>query len=66
MPWSEALNPWLIHSAIASLLILAIGSGAVLLCRRPARRVWMIELILAELYHQFCTLPRKRGKYLVF
>ena len=47
MPWSESLYPWLIHSAIVSLLVLAVGSGAVLLCRRPARRVRMIELTLA-------------------
>ncbi len=47
MPWSEALYPWLIHSAIESLLVLAVGSSAVLLCRRPARRVWIIELTLA-------------------
>jgi hypothetical protein len=47
MPWNEALYLWLIHSAIVSLLVLAVGSGAILLCRRPARRVWIIELTLA-------------------
>jgi len=47
MPWNEAICLWLIHSAIVSLLILAIGSVAVFLCRRPARRVWIIELTLA-------------------
>jgi hypothetical protein len=47
MPWNEALYLWLIHSAVVSLLVLAVGSGAVLLCRRPARRVWIIELTLA-------------------
>lgn len=47
MPRSEALYSCLIHSAIVSLLVLTIGSLAVLLCRRPARRVWIIELTLA-------------------
>ncbi len=47
MPWSESVYLWLIHSAIVSLLVLAVGSGAILLCRRPARRVWIIELTLA-------------------
>jgi len=47
MLWNEALYVWLIHSAIVSLLVLAIGSGAILLSPRPARRVWIIELTLA-------------------
>ena len=47
MPWSETLYPWVIHCAIVSLLVLAIGSIVVLVCRRPARRAWLIELVLA-------------------
>lgn len=47
MPWNESLYLWLIHSAIVSFLVLVVGTGAVLLCRRPARQVWIIELTLA-------------------
>ena len=35
------------HSALLSLAVLALGSGAVLLCRQPARRLRIIELSLA-------------------
>lgn len=47
MPWIDALYPWLIHSALMSLAVLAVGSMAVVLCRQPARRVRIIELSLA-------------------
>lgn len=47
MPWSESFWEWLAYSAVLSLLILAFGSGAVLLCRQPVRRLRIIELCLA-------------------
>ena len=47
MPWSESLYWWLVYSALVSLVVLAFGSGAVLLCRQPARRLRIIELSLA-------------------
>ena len=47
MPWSESLYWWLVYSALVSLVVLAIGSTAVLLCRQPARRLRIIELSLA-------------------
>ena len=42
----DALYPWLVHSALASLVILILGGGAVLAWRQPARRVRIIELTL--------------------
>ncbi len=47
MPWTDTLYPWLIHSALVSLVVLAVGSVAAALCRQPARRVRIIELTLA-------------------
>jgi beta-lactamase regulating signal transducer with metallopeptidase domain len=47
MPWSESLCWWLAYSALLSLLVLVLGSGATLLCRQPARRLRIIELTLA-------------------
>ena len=47
MPCSDALHPWLVHSALTSLIVLVVGSAAVLLCRQPTRRVRIIELSLA-------------------
>jgi beta-lactamase regulating signal transducer with metallopeptidase domain len=44
---SDALYPWLVHSALVSLVVLSLGGGAVLLWRQPARRVRIIELTLA-------------------
>ncbi len=43
----DALYPWLVHSALVSLVILTLGSGEVLVWRQPARRVRIIELTLA-------------------
>ena len=47
MPWTESVYFWLVHSALVSLAVLLIGSGAVLLCRQPARRLRIIALTLA-------------------
>jgi beta-lactamase regulating signal transducer with metallopeptidase domain len=47
MPGSETLYGWLVDSALAGLAVLAFGTGAVLLCRQPARRLRIIELSLA-------------------
>ncbi len=47
MPWSESFYEWLAYSAFLSLAVLTLGSGAVLLCRQPARRLRIIELSLA-------------------
>jgi hypothetical protein len=47
MPWNESLYWWLAYSALVSLVVLAVGSGAALLCRQPARRLRIIELSLA-------------------
>ena len=46
MPYIEALFPWLTHSALVSLVVLVVGTAAVLLCRQPTRRARIIELIL--------------------
>jgi beta-lactamase regulating signal transducer with metallopeptidase domain len=46
MAWSELFYPWLVDSALASLAVLILGSGAVLLCREPIRRLRIIELTL--------------------
>ncbi len=46
MPY-EDLCSWLVRSALVSLTILLIGSGAVLVWRQPLRRVRIIELVLA-------------------
>ena len=43
---SESLTWWLGYSGLLSLVILALGSGAVLLCRQPAKRLRIIELCL--------------------
>ncbi len=47
MPYDDILCSWLVHSALVSLTILLIGSGAVLVWRQPVRRVRIIELVLA-------------------
>jgi hypothetical protein len=47
MPWLLSLSDWLIHAALLSLPIFAVGSIAVLCCRQPVRRVRLIELTLA-------------------
>src|SRR5271166_2252921 len=47
MPSADILCSWLLRSALVSLTILLIGSGAVLMWRQPARRVRIIELVLA-------------------
>ncbi|MGW8257388.1 MAG: M56 family metallopeptidase, partial [Thermoguttaceae bacterium] len=47
MFWNGTLYWWLVYSAVLSLVVLAIGSVAVLLCREPARRLRIIELCLA-------------------
>ncbi len=47
MPYGDVLCSWLVRSALVSLTILLIGSGAVLVWRQPARRVRIIELVLA-------------------
>jgi beta-lactamase regulating signal transducer with metallopeptidase domain len=47
MPWTESVYSWLVHSALVSLAVLLIGSGAVLLCRQPTRRLRIIALTLA-------------------
>jgi len=47
MPSADILCSWLVRSALVSLTILLIGSGAVLIWRQPLRRVRIIELVLA-------------------
>ena len=47
MPYDDILCSWLVRSALVSLTILLIGSGAVLIWRQPVRRVRIIELVLA-------------------
>src|SRR5208283_2130977 len=47
MPFDDILCSWLVRSALVSLTILLIGSGAVLIWRQPLRRVRIIELALA-------------------
>ena len=47
MPYDDVLCSWLVRSALVSLTILLIGSGAVLVWRQPVRRVRIIELVLA-------------------
>ena len=46
MPYTDVLCSWIVRSAVVSLTILLIGSGAVLLWRQPVRRVRIIELVL--------------------
>lgn len=43
---SDIFCSWLMRSALVSLAILVIGSGAVLIWRQPLRRVRIIELVL--------------------
>jgi hypothetical protein len=47
MPYDDILCSWLVRSALVSLTILLIGTGAVLVWRQPVRRVRIIELVLA-------------------
>ena len=47
MSWCGLVYPWLVHSALISLMVLIVGSGAALLCRQPTRRARIIELSLA-------------------
>ncbi len=47
MPWSESLYWWVVYSALLNLVVLALGSSAMLLCRQPIRRLRVIELTLA-------------------
>jgi beta-lactamase regulating signal transducer with metallopeptidase domain len=47
MAYGDVLFSWLVRSGLVSLAILLIGSGAVFLWRQPARRVRIIELVLA-------------------
>jgi beta-lactamase regulating signal transducer with metallopeptidase domain len=44
---TESFFAWLICSALASLLVLGVGSVAALACRQPARRLRIVELSLA-------------------
>ncbi len=46
MPCSASIGSWLVYSALVSLVVLTLGSGAVLLCRQPTRRLRIIELTL--------------------
>ena len=46
MPYIASIGPWLVYSALVSLVVLTLGSGAVLLCRQPTRRLRIIELTL--------------------
>jgi len=47
MPFTDLLFAWLVRSAVVGTVILLIGSGAVLTCRQPVRRLRIIELVLA-------------------
>ncbi len=47
MSWTEILFSWLMRSAVVGFAILLLGSGAVLACRQPVRRLRIIELALA-------------------
>ncbi len=49
MAWHIAIYSGLVHAALASLLLLALGAVAVLLTGQPARRIRIIELSLAGL-----------------
>ncbi len=46
MPYGAFICSWLVYSALVSLVVLALGSGAVLLYRQPTRRLRIIELTL--------------------
>ena len=46
MPCSASIGSWLVYSALVSLVVSTLGSGAVLLCRQPTRRLRIIELTL--------------------
>jgi beta-lactamase regulating signal transducer with metallopeptidase domain len=46
MSWCDLLYPWLAHSALISLIVLIVGSGAAIFCRQPTRRARIIELSL--------------------
>jgi beta-lactamase regulating signal transducer with metallopeptidase domain len=47
LAWILSLADWLVHAAVISLPIFINGSLAVLCCRQPVRRIWLIELTLA-------------------
>jgi beta-lactamase regulating signal transducer with metallopeptidase domain len=47
MLFHESAFGWLLYTALLSLVVLALGSGAMLLCRQPARRLRIIGLTLA-------------------
>ncbi len=49
MAWHIAIYTLLVHAALASLLLLALATAAVLLTAQPARRIRIIELALAGL-----------------
>ncbi len=49
MAWHIAIYTLLVHAALASLLLLALATAAVLLTAQPARRIRIIELTLAGL-----------------
>jgi beta-lactamase regulating signal transducer with metallopeptidase domain len=44
---SASVWSWLVYSALVSLVVLTLGSGAMLLWRQPTRRLRIIELTLA-------------------
>ncbi len=46
MTGTDVLFSWLVRSALIGLVVLLVGSGAVLLLRQPVRRVRIIELVL--------------------
>src|SRR5690242_18026757 len=46
MAWSMLVSRWLAQGALGGLIVLALGSIAVRLCRQPARRARLVVLIL--------------------
>ena len=46
MTFTDVIFSWLVRSALLGLLILLVGSGAVLTLREPVRRLRIIELVL--------------------
>ena len=46
MTFTDVIFSWLVRSALLGLLILLVGSGAVLALREPVRRLRVIELVL--------------------
>ena len=46
MSWYDLVYQWLVFAAVVSLVVLAVGSAAVLCCRQPARRIRLICLTL--------------------